>query len=359
MNPSQQDIEGPVLVTGASGFVGSAVVRTLVRAGYRVRVAVRPTSPSGELRRLGVELVFADITDRQSVARAMTGIDCVIHAAADYRLWVPEPADLLRSNVEGSRIVMEEALRAGVRRVVHTSSVATLALHNDALAADETDTLEPSEAIGPYKRSKVMAERIVERMVAEQGLPAVIVQPTAPIGPGDVKPTPTGRMVVDAASGLMPAFIDTGLNIVHVDDVAAGHLAALQRGRIGERYILGGENLALSTILASIAEEAQRRPPVIRLPIAAVYPVAYFAEMYGRAFGCTPFVSLDELKMARHRMFFTTAKAREELGYSPRPHREAIRDAVQWFSEHGYLRSRRGRWKSADPNILRGEDVKR
>jgi dihydroflavonol-4-reductase len=353
MNPCLVEEKGPVLVTGGSGFIGSAVVRALAGAGYPVRALVRRTSPTRHLKELGAEPVLGDITDRASVARAMAGIDYVMHVAADYRLWVPRPEDMIRANVDGTRIVMEEARKAGIKRIVHTSSVATLALHDDGHDTTETAALAPDQAIGPYKRSKVIAERLVERMVAEDALPAVIVQPSAPVGPRDVKPTPTGRMIVDAASGLMPAFVDTGLNIVHVDDVAAGHIAALTRGRIGERYILGGDNIALAAILGEVAEEVHRRPPLLRLPFAAVIPLAYCAEFYARLFDATPFVTMDELKMARHRMFFSSAKAGSELGYRPRPHREAIRDAVDWFRSHGYLKTGLilGRRQDPDPRI--------
>jgi dihydroflavonol-4-reductase len=338
MNQRDLNNRGPVLVTGASGFIGSAVVRSLVTQGHTVRALIRSTSPRKELERLGVEMVVGDIVDRQSVARALQGMTHLIHVAADYRLWVPAPAEMMHTNVEGTRIVMEEALHAGIDRIVYTSSVATLALREDGKPADETEGLTPGQAVGAYKQSKVAAERVVELMVAEKGLPAVIVHPTAPLGPGDVKPTPTGRMVVRAAAGGMPAFVDTGLNLVHVDDVAAGHVAALRGGQIGERYILGGENVPLSTILTEIAREAGRTPPLVRLPIPVVFPIAYCAEIYGRAIGQTPVFNRDELRMARHKMFFTSDKARGELDYRPRPYQEAIRDAVSWFRAHGYVR---------------------
>jgi dihydroflavonol-4-reductase len=232
---------------------------------------------------------------------------------------------------------MEEALRAGVERIVYTSSVATLALR-DGAPADESRPLPESEAVGAYKKSKVRAERVVEEMVKQHRLPAVIVNPAAPIGPRDVKPTPTGRIIVECASGRMPGFVDTGLNLVHVDDVAAGHLAALRRGGIGERYILGGENVALGTMLADIASIVGRRPPTLRFPIAALYPIAFGAELWARLSGKAPFATVDGLRMARHHMFFSDAKARRELGYVSRPYREAIADAIAWFKQAGYLR---------------------
>jgi dihydroflavonol-4-reductase len=267
----------------------------------------------------------------------MHGVRHLVHAAADYRLWSPTPDEIIRTNVEGTRAVMEEALRARVDRIVYTSSVATLELR-DNQPADETSPLPASRAIGAYKKSKVIAERVVEDMVERRQLPAVIVNPSTPIGPRDVKPTPTGRIIVEAARGRMPGFVDTGLNLVHVDDVAAGHLAALHRGRIGERYILGGENVRLGTMLADIAEIVGRRPPRLRFPIAALYPVALGAEWFARLTGKPPFATRDGLRMARHHMFFNDAKARRELGYTSRPYREAIADAIAWFEQAGYLR---------------------
>jgi dihydroflavonol-4-reductase len=231
---------------------------------------------------------------------------------------------------------MEEALRAGVERIVHTSSVATLKPRAGA-PADETCPLSEREAIGAYKKSKVVAERLVEDMVNQRSLPAVIVNPSTPIGPRDVKPTPTGRIIVECARGRMPAFVDTGLNLVHVDDVAAGHLAALRRGSIGERYVLGGENVRLGAMLADIAVMVGRRPPTLRVPIAPLYPIALGAELWARLTGKAPFATVDGLRMARHYMFFDDAKARRELGYVSRPYREGIADAIAWFKQAGYL----------------------
>ena len=327
---------GSILITGASGFVGAAVAESARAAGYRVRILVRPTSSRINIHGQD-EIAIGDLRDRASVAAALSGVHHLVHAAADYRLWAPAPEEILASNVDGTRIIMEEALRAGVERIVHTSSVATIAPSDDGLA-DETRPLAEGAAIGTYKRSKVLAERLVEAMIQKDGLPAIIVNPSTPIGPRDARPTPTGRIIVEAARGRMPAFVDTGLNLVHVDDVAVGHLAALARGRIGERYILGGENVHLSTMLAEIARIAGRRPPRLRLPIAAVYPLALGAELWARWSGCEPFATRDGLRMARHHMFFSDAKARRELGYASRPYREGIVDAIAWFRQHGYLR---------------------
>jgi dihydroflavonol-4-reductase len=324
------------LVTGASGFVGAAIANAARGAGYRVRVLVRPSSPRTNIEPTD-EVFIGDICDRASLVPALRGVRYLAHAAADYRLWSPTPEDIVRTNVEGTRTIMEEALRAGVERIVYTSSVATLELRDD-MPADETRSLPEGKAIGAYKKSKVLAERVVEDMVQHRRLPAVIVNPAAPIGPRDVKPTPTGRIIVECASGRMPGFVRTGLNLVHVDDVAAGHLAALRRGAIGERYILGGENVLLATMLADIAAIVGRRPPTLSFPIAALYPVALAAEAWARLTGQEPFATRDGLRMARHYMFFNDAKARRELGYTSRPYREGLADAIAWFRQAGYLR---------------------
>jgi len=330
-----------VLVTGASGFVGSAVANALRREGHRVRVLIRRSSPQTNIDPAD-ELVFGDILDRASVAAAVTGMRYVVHVAADYRLWAPSSTELLRTNVEGTRIVMDEALRAGIERIVHTSSVATFDLRNGP--ADETRPLPVDDAIGAYKRSKIVAENLVAEMVARRSLPAVIVNPSTPIGPRDLRPTPTGRIVVEAAAGRMPAFVDTGLNVVHVDDVAAGHVLALRRGRIGERYILGGENLTLRRLLGDVAEIVGRRPPNVQLPRAAIYPFAFAAELVARVTGREPFASVDGLRLSRYTMHFNDDKARRELGYTSRPYREALVEAIDWFVQAGYLpQSRAGR----------------
>jgi dihydroflavonol-4-reductase len=327
-----------VLITGASGFVGSAVARCLVSAGYDVRVLLRPTSPRVNLAGLRLEIVEGDLLDPGSIGRAMKDVRFLFHVAADYRLWARDPEDIVRTNVEGTRSVMIAAQRAGVERIVHTSSVATLAPRPDGEASDETIPLPQAQAVGAYKYSKVVAERFVAAMVANENLPAVIVNPSTPIGPGDVRPTPTGRIIVEAAAGRMPGYIDTGLNLVHVDDVAAGHFAALQRGRIGERYILGGQNVLLRDMLAEIARHVGRRPPKLRLPRTLMFPIAYGAEALARITGREPFVTTTGLRLAKDRMFFTSEKAERELGYRARPYAEAIADAIAWFRLRGYLR---------------------
>jgi dihydroflavonol-4-reductase len=325
-----------VLVTGASGFLGSAIAAALRARGHAVRVLVRPSSPRTNVDAADI-VCEGDLRDRASLASALKGARFLFHAAADYRLWSRNPDEILRNNVEGTRRVMEEALKAGVERIVYTSSVATLKLADGDLSTEDNPLAE-GEGIGPYKRSKVAAERLVEAMIQRNGLPAVIVNPSTPIGPRDVKPTPTGRIIVEAASGRMPAFVDTGLNLAHVDDVAAGHLAALDRGRIGERYILGGENVTLSDMLADIARLVGRRPPTVKLPRTLLYPLAYGAEALASLSGVEPFLTMDGLRMSRHRMFFDDSKARAELGYASRPYREGLADAITWFRSHGKLK---------------------
>ena len=328
---------GLCLLTGGTGFVGSALLRVLLEAGHLVRVLVRPNSDRRNLDGLGVELAEGSLEDSQSLARAVGGCRYLFHVAADYRLWVPDRAAMLRTNVEGTRDLLTAAISAGVERVVYTSSVATLGLVPEGSADEETPS-SIDDMIGPYKQSKFLAEEVVRRLVTEHGLPAVIVNPSTPLGARDVKPTPTGRLILEAARGRMPGYVDTGLNIVHVDDVAAGHLAAAETGRIGERYILGGENISLKRILAEVAQLVGARPPHVRVPYSVAYPVAIGAELVARATSREPFITVDGVRMARKRMYFSSSKACRELGYRPRPAREAIADAVAWFRANGYFR---------------------
>jgi dihydroflavonol-4-reductase len=329
-----------VLVTGGSGFVGSAVLRRLISDGVEVRALVRHASPRANLEGLAVEVVEGDLTDRASLDRALRGCSGLYHVAADYRIWTRHPAAMFAANVDGTRNVLAAAAAAGVERIVHTSSVATLGLHADGEPADEETPVAFEDMIGPYKRSKFLAEAEVRRMVETDGVPVVTVNPSTPIGPRDIRPTPTGRMIVEAAAGRMPAYVDTGLNIVHVDDVAAGHVLAYERGTVGERYILGGEDMTLGRILTEIAAITGGAAPRLRLPHGLIMPLAYGAEAWARLRGSDdePFVTVDGLRMARKTMYFSCVKACDKLGYQPRPARQALRDAVAWFRDNGYCR---------------------
>jgi dihydroflavonol-4-reductase len=324
-----------VLVTGASGFVGSAVARRLLDAGHKVRVLVRQGSSVANVDNLDVERVVGDLRDSASLADAVAGCAGLFHVAADYRLWVPDQRTMFAINVEGTRSLMLAALEAGVERIVYTSSVAALGLRKDGPADEQTEVFYDN-VIGPYKKSKYLAEQEVLRLVNERGLPAVIVNPSTPVGPRDIRPTPTGRMIVDAACGRIPAYVDTGLNVVHVDDVAEGHLLAYEKGLIGEKYILGGEDMHLAEILTEVAQICGRKPPRVKLPHAALIPVAVVSETWCRLRGGEPIVTLDNIRMARKRMFFSSDKARAALDYAPRPARDALRDAVDYFKSHGY-----------------------
>ena len=328
---------GPVLLTGATGFVGSAVARKLLARGHRLRALVRAGGDRRNIEGLELELVEGDLLAPETFPAALEGCSALFHVAADYRLWAPDPTSLYAANLDGSRALIEAALAAGVERIVYTSSVAVLGIMGDGTAANEDTPASESAMIGHYKRSKFLAEQAVRRLIEERAAPVVIVNPAAPVGPRDIKPTPTGRMIVEAAAGRMPAYVDTGLNVVHVDDVAEGHLLAFERGVIGERYILGGEDMTLAEILGFIAKITGRRAPRIRLSHTLLLPLAHAAEAWARLTGHEPFVTVDGLNMARKHMYFTSAKARAALGYNPRPATEALADAVSWFRENGYL----------------------
>jgi dihydroflavonol-4-reductase len=324
------------LVTGATGFVGSAVARALLQAGWPVRALVRRGSDLRNLQHRAVEIIEGDLADRSSLDRALADCTALFHVAADYRLGARAPEQLYRTNVEGTRSILQAARAAGVARVVYTSSVATIGLPADGSPGREDTAVALSDMIGHYKRSKYLAEELV-REAARTGSPVVIVNPSTPIGPGDLKPTPTGQMVLDAARGRTPAYVDTGLNIVHVDDVAAGHLLAFHRGRIGERYILGGQDMTLRAILGEIARIVGRKPPRIRLPRAALLPLAHAAEALARITGRSTRVTVEGVRMAQKRMYFSSQKAVCELGYQWRAPTQAFEDAVLWLREQGLL----------------------
>ena len=325
------------LVTGANGFLGSAVVRALLADGLAVRAFVRSGSDRRNLDGLDVEVAVGDLTDRASVRRAAAGCDAVFHVAADYRLWVADSKPMYRANVDGSVTVLESAAEAGAKGMVYTSSVAVLGLNKDRTPADEETPVTLADMVGHYKRSKYLAEATVRKRAAELGFPVVTVNPSTPIGPRDVKPTPTGRILLDAAAGRMPAFVDTGLNLVHVDDVAAGHLAAARLGVPGERYILGGDDFTLQQILKLVAEHVGRRASTIRLPHWSVYPLAVGAEAIAMLTKREPRVTLDGLRMSKKHMYFSSRKAQRELQYRWRDPRLAVAAAVDWFKANGYF----------------------
>ena len=326
------------LITGATGFLGSAVLRRLIMAGHDVRAMLRTNSDRRNLEGLKVEEVFGDLSQPDSFDAALKGCDALFHVAADYRLWIPDPDSMYSINVNGTRELMQAALRAGVGRIVYTSSVATLGLNADGRPADETTPVTLKDMIGHYKRSKFLAEAEIRKLYDEQNLPVVTVNPSTPIGPRDIKPTPTGQMVVDAAAGRMPAYVDTGLNIAHVDDVADGHLLAFEKGATGRRYVLGGQNLSLREIFDRISGITGRKPPKIRLPHNLILPVAFIMEGWARLSGSgQPRVTVDGVRLAKKKMYFSSERAREELGYSPRPVDDAFRDAIDWFDRNGYL----------------------
>ena len=330
------------LVMGSTGFVGSHVARQLAAAGHTVRVLVRHSSNLQALEGLAVERVEGDLRDMPSLDRAMKGVHQVFHVAADYRLWTRNPAEIYESNVEGTRRILEVAAQAGVDRVVYTSTVATVAVpvHGDDLPNEGTHA-SLDQMVGHYKRSKFLAE--LEAMkAARSGVPVVIVNPTAPVGPGDWKPTPTGRIIVDFLNGRMPAYVDTGLNLVPVEDVAAGHLLAAEKGRIGERYILGGLNLTLKQILERLAAITGRPAPRLRLPHAVALAAGYADEWFSRLTGREPQIPVEGVKMSRHRMFVASGKAERELGYRPGSIEAALERAVGWYEDHWYISRRVG-----------------
>ena len=325
------------LVTGATGFLGSSVARALVGAGHRVRVLARPSSDRRNLTDLDAEIVEGDLAAPETLPSALKGCTALFHVAADYRLWVRDPATMYRINVDGSDALIRAAAAANVSRVVYTSSVATLGIDPSG-AGDEDTPVALANMVGHYKRSKFLAEEAVGKAARETGLPVVVVNPSTPIGPRDIKPTPTGQTILMAASGRMPAYVETGLNLVHVDDCAEGHLLAFAKGKPGERYILGGDDFSLAAMQEEIARITAGNPARIKLPVTPLYPVAMIAELLARFTGKEPLLMRDTLRMARKRMFFSSAKAARDLGYRTRPAREGLVDAIAWFKQAGYLK---------------------
>ena len=321
------------LVTGATGFIGAAVARAALAADMDVRLLVRSGADRRNVDALeaaDAKVVLGDLTDHDSLQRAVAGCDALFHVAADYRLWTPDPESMYATNVEGTEALMRAALDAGVARIVYTSSVATIGLEG-AAPADETAIATLDDMVGHYKRSKFLAEQRVMQLVDTHHAPIVIVNPSAPVGPGDVKPTPTGKTISDIVHGRMPAYVDTGLNIVHVDDVAQGHILALERGIAGRRYILGGEDMTLREIILEVCALTSRSPPRIKLPYRLVLPIAYILEAWARISGKPPRAPVEGVRLARKKMFFSSARAIDELGYRARPASEAIAAAVEWF----------------------------
>ncbi len=327
------------LVTGASGFVGSHVTRLLAERGDRVRVLLRPTSDLRALRDLPVERVAGDLRDRASLAGALSGVDTVFHVAADYRLWTRNPAEIYECNVTGTRNLLAAARAAGVKRFIYTSSVATVAVHRPGTLPDENVDSRLDEMIGHYKRSKFLAEQEALQ-AAQRGMHVVVVNPTTPVGPGDWKPTPTGRMIVDFLNGRMPAYVDTGLNIVPVEDAARGHLLAAERGQPGRRYILGGRNMTMREILAALARATGRPAPRVRLPHSVALAAAYADTALCRVLGREPRIPIDGVRMSRHRMFVDCSRASRELGFSPGSPDAALARAARWYEENGYVAGR-------------------
>ena len=322
----------PILVTGATGFVGWHVARKLIERGGRVRALVRDPARLRELP--DVEPITGDLRDSASLKRAVEGCGVVYHVAADYRLWTREPEEMFRSNVDGTRSLLEAARDAGVERFVYTSTVGCIGMPPGALG-DEDGPVSLEQMAGPYKRSKFLAERVALEF-GEKGFPVVIVNPTAPVGDHDFKPTPTGKIVVDFVSGKMPAYLDTGLNVVDVHDVAEGHLAACERGRAGQRYILGAENLTLQQIFVALGEISGRPAPKIRIPYAVAFAAGAVSTAWAGVTGREPRAPLDAVQMARKKMWVRHDKAAKELGYAPGPARKALERAVDWFRANGY-----------------------
>ncbi len=327
-----------ILVTGATGFLGASVVRALLADKNVVRVIIRKSSDLSNIEGLNVEKVLADLEDENSLQLALDGCQALFHVAADYKLWVPNPEAMYRTNVLGTKKLMSAALKARVSRIVYTSSVAVLGKCNGNQNADEDTPVQFKDMIGHYKKSKFLAEEEVKKMVKDDGLPAIIVNPSTPVGVRDIKPTPTGKIIVDFLNGKMPAYVDTGLNIVHVEDCAIGHLLAFKLGQIGERYILGGENMTLQNIFITLSNLSNRRAPKVNLPQSYIMPFAYFSEFMARMLNIEARLTVDALRMSENNMYFSSKKAINSLGYTFRPANDAFRDSVRWFYDNGYTK---------------------
>ncbi len=324
------------LITGANGFVGSAVVRCLLDAGHEVRCLIRPGSDQSNLDGLHVETSVGDLRDHASLKRAIVNCENLFHVAADYRLWVPDPETMYDINVKGTEALILAATEIGIKRIIYTSSVATIGLNYDGSNANEKTPSSIDQMTGHYKRSKFLAEQVAQNFTRKYDLDLVIVNPSTPIGPRDLRPTPTGRIIVDTLRGRMPAYMDTGLNIAHVDDIAQGHLLAYMYGRPGERYILGGENMSLLQVLQTIDEISEKKIKRINIPAKLILPMAWIMEKVAAITKVEPRASVDSIRMAEKKMFFSSEKAISELGYQFRPAKSAIKDAITWFENNGY-----------------------
>jgi dihydroflavonol-4-reductase len=329
------------LVTGAAGFLGSHVARQLVARGEEVRVLLRPSSQNRAIADLPLEYVTGDLRDVASLDRAMKDVKRVFHVAADYRLWAKHSKDIYDSNVGGTKNILAAAKRAGVEQFIYTSTVATIAVDRPVRPNESTDS-KLVEMVGHYKRSKWMAEREALK-AAKDGLPVIVAMPTTPVGPWDWKPTPTGKIIVDFLNGSMPGYVETGLNFVGVEECAAGHLLVAEKGKIGERYLLGGENLTLKQLLDTLARITGLRAPSMKIPHGVALCAAYASTIFSRMIGRVPGITIEGVKIAQHMMFVDCARAQKELGFKPGAVSAALDRAVRWYEANGYVKARRAR----------------
>lgn len=327
-----------VMITGATGLIGSRLVKILARQGFHIKALVRDKSRAQQLIKESVEFVIGDLNNEAALEEALQGCEYLFHLAADYRLWVPDPEVMTHTNVEGTRLLMRKALEGGVERIVYTSSVCVLGCNADGSPVDEEASSSVADMISPYKKSKFLAEKVVMDMVRDEGLPAVIVNPSTPVGPGDSRPTPTGTMVLNTARDGGMFYADTGLNVAHVDDIALGHLLALQNGKVGRRYILGGDNLSLKDLFAMTALITHKPGPRFKVPQAVMYSVGFTGEVLARlGLIKNPVATMDSIRMASKKMYYTSDRAEKELGYTHRPAVKAVQDAVGWFKDQQML----------------------
>jgi dihydroflavonol-4-reductase len=339
-------------VTGATGFIGSHVVRHLLLRGDRVRILARNSSRKSNVESFGCEIAIGDLKDSMSLLRCVQGCSRVYHVAADYRLWARNPQDIYDNNVGGTRNLLSACCEAGVEKVVYTSTVGTIGMRKDGLPADEDSPVKLDDMIGNYKRSKFMAEQVAKEF-ASSGLPVVIVNPTTPVGAGDIKPTPTGKIIFESIKGRMPAYVETGLNLVGVDDVAQGHLLAETKGRVGERYILGGENLSLEEILDALARICSKHTPRFRMPWTLALVAGYLENfMMGTLLRREPMIPLEGVRMARYKMYISSEKAQRELGFNPQPVEKALREAVDYFRNNWHPDSAQDRISNLRANTI-------